>query len=100
MAVDKSKDAQKDRDVEYTFNKVCAMVLCDVNIYNMCAYVVLSFVQHAKNVIDFVSRRAMKESAYEEAVKEYTMYNVAKALCLEKFDYNEVRDIASEYASN
>ena len=45
-------------------------------------------------------RKAIKESAYEEAVKEYTMYNVAKALCLEKFDYNEVRDIASEYASN
>lgn len=99
MAVNKSNGAGTSKEVNATFNKVCYMACCELDILWMYISVINTFTGFAKNVIRHVSKQTLKESAYEEAVKEYTLYNVAKALRLESFSMNEVKDIANEYAA-
>lgn len=62
----------------------------------------IQFVKMAKRCIQALvkatSRQPMKEAAFEEAVKEYTMLSCVKALKLEDFPLQTVRQMAREYA--
>lgn len=66
---------------------------------------VLAHIQYVKmakrciqTLVKTTSRQPMKEAAFEEAVKEYTMLNCIKALKLEEFPIQTVRQMAREYA--
>lgn len=52
----------------------------------------------SKKIAQDASRATVKESAFVEAVKEYTMLNCIKALKLEDFPLHRVRTMADEYA--
>ena len=52
----------------------------------------------SKKIAQEASRSTVKEAAFIEAVKEYTMLNCIKALRLEDFPLSTVRKMADEYA--
>lgn len=99
LAVDVAKGAGTTKEVESTFNKVSYMAYAELNIYYIFISFVNSFINYGKKVVAYTTKETLKESAYDESVREFTMYNVAKALHLESFDLHEVKDIANDYAS-
>lgn len=99
LAVDTAKNAGTSKEVEMVFNKVSYMAYCELNIYYIYMSFINSFIAFAKKVISYTTKETLKESAYEEAVREFTMFNVAKALHLESFDLHELKNLANAYAS-
>nr|DAS58574.1 MAG TPA: hypothetical protein [Caudoviricetes sp.] len=55
-------------------------------------------VECSKTIAKEASRMSVKESAFEEAVKEYTMLSCIKALRLEDFSMQDTKNMANNYA--
>lgn len=99
MAANAGNKCGTSAQVAKVYDIVSYLALSEINmIFAHVTYVRL-FTTFAKDVIDYGSKRTLKESAFEEATREYTMFNVAKALTLESFDIESVKTIANNYAS-
>jgi len=80
-------------------NKLQHMSECGV-LEPTCIYNTLADFGLPEPTTEDVHFATVEELAFVEAVKEYTKLNIIKALKLERFDLNDVRNLAYEYASN
>lgn len=56
--------------------------------------------KYAKSLIDHASATPVKEAAFDNAITEFTMLNISKALRLESFRLADIKEMANEYAKN
>lgn len=93
-----AKYGQSEDKLEAIYQTVAITALLDVDVANM-------YIVNASNLIDRI-RTTLEESettqpmteAFVDALYEYTMFNVSKALRLEKFDIPEIQRTALAYA--
>ena len=87
------------REVENVYNAVTYIILNEINNLHALMFNIALFQRVTKDIIYNISGTALKESAFNEAVKELTLLTMATALHLESFDSYELNQLAKDYAS-
>lgn len=93
-----AKYGHSEDKLESIYQVVAITALMEVEVANMYIVNASNLIDRIRNTLEeYESTQPMTE-AFVNALYEYTMFNVAKALKLESFGLPEIRQIAMEYA--
>ena len=91
--------AANTKECEKAINCVFILSINELNKLVYQIWFVNGVATISKDIARIISKDDFKESVFEESVKEFTMLNVIKALNLEDFTLESVRQLARDYAS-
>lgn len=90
---------ENTKEIKRVKDAVSGLLVVETTRVMMHIQFIQGVVQCSKTIAKEASRMTAKESAFEEAVKEYTMLSCIKALRLEDFSLPTVRQMATDYAA-
>ena len=97
-ASSKANKCDNPKNVEIVYKMSTEYYVADLSYYTKAIEFIVDVVEFAKGLIAKFSNSSVKESAFAEAVTEYTLLNISKALYLESFSILEVDELARKYA--
>lgn len=86
--------------IDATFKTVTIAALIDVDVTQMYIVGASNLIDSMRNAIQDANMTQPMTEAFVNALYEYTMFNVSKALKLEKFSLSDIDHIAYSYAQN
>lgn len=94
------KYGRSNNGLDSTFKAVAIAALIDTDIANMYTVSASGLIERIRNAIMEADSMNPMTEAFVSALYEYTMFNVAKAMRLERFGLPEIKEIAMAYAQN
>lgn len=96
----KANKCDNPKDVIKVYEIALEYYVADLYYYSAAITYVVGVVDIIKSLIAKYENKEVKEAAFDNAITEYTLLNISKALYLESFNTMDVERIAKEYAMN
>lgn len=100
ICASRSDDMSGIDTVVTVYDSVLKIALGNLEWFQACMDNIIQMVSYAGEVINCAKSISPQTKAFAEAVAEYTMWNVVKALKLESMSLRDINNLATEYATN
>lgn len=98
FVVPKANKCTTPKEVVTIYQIAHDVYMARMSVYSAAISFIESFAKTAEDLIKKGSNTEAKESAFDNAVVEYTLLNMSKALYLESFHLHDVDELARDYA--